>query len=61
MAKLGCAYCDGGPEPGFLWTDNNGPIVSGPVCNFEYDSPKAVRQREFEKAQRTRSPQVTKP
>jgi rubrerythrin len=31
---LGCDYCrDAGPEKGFIWMDNNGPIVECPVCN----------------------------
>jgi hypothetical protein len=31
---IGCKYCEGaGPEPGFLWTENNGPIVTCPLCN----------------------------
>ena len=55
MKKLGCPYCHGGPEPGFLETCNNGPIVSCPMCNFEYDSPKAKRQREFDAAEAQRA------
>ncbi|KKM79756.1 hypothetical protein LCGC14_1346850 [marine sediment metagenome] len=30
----GCSYCQGtGPEPGWIWMDNNGPIVRCPICN----------------------------
>lgn len=28
-----CEYCANGPEPGWIETDNNGPIVPCPVCN----------------------------
>ena len=28
-----CDYCAGGPAPGWIETDNNGPIVSCPICN----------------------------
>jgi len=32
--KPACKYCNGqGPSRGFLWTDNNGPIVPCPICN----------------------------
>lgn len=49
--KVGCAYCrDAGPEHGFLWTDNNGPVVACPVCNAAYDTDRARRKREFEAA-----------
>ena len=51
-----CSYCDRhGPDRGFLWTDNNGPIVACPICNSEYDSLSAQRQREFDAAERQRT------
>jgi len=31
--KLGCRYCEHEPKPGWIETDNNGPIVSRPICN----------------------------
>ena len=59
--KLGCHYCKGYPDPGFIESDNNGPIYGCPVCNAEYNSEKARRQREFDRAmdQRRRSGPVT--
>lgn len=51
-----CSYCHGhGPSHGFLWTDNNGPIVACPVCNSEYDSTEALRQREYDAAEHQRA------
>lgn len=51
-----CKYCDGaGPSRGFIWTDNNGPIVACPVCNAEYDTPRARREREYEAAEYQRT------
>lgn len=42
----GCAYCEGaGPEPGLIWTDNNGPTVECPMCNLRPD-----REREWDLA-----------
>lgn len=50
-----CKYCgDNGPSHGFLWTDNNGPIVACPVCNADYDTAKARRDRDFDAAERQR-------
>jgi hypothetical protein len=40
-----CQYCKGEPEPGWIETPNNGPIVPCPVCN-----PKTARELEYEKA-----------
>jgi hypothetical protein len=49
---LGCDHCRGcSDEPGFIETDNNGPIVACPFCNREYDTPQKRREREFEAAQ----------
>jgi hypothetical protein len=49
----GCDYCKGdGPEPGMIFTDNNGPIVPCPVCN-----PKTDREIEYERALMQRSQQ----
>lgn len=47
---LGCTYCkDAGPDPGWLWMDNNGPIVRCPFCNPEPDDfTKAEQQRDAE-------------
>lgn len=28
-----CPHCRNEPEPGWIETDNNGPIVPCPVCN----------------------------
>jgi hypothetical protein len=57
--KIECTYCEGqGPERGFMWTDNNGPIVPCPFCNSAYDGPSARRQREFEAAKRQRCSQT---
>jgi hypothetical protein len=52
MTHAVCKYCeDQGPSRGFLWTDNNGPVVACPICNSEYDTPKARRQREYDAAE----------
>lgn len=37
MPKLGCYYCEGESDPGWIETDNNGPIVSCPICNPDGD------------------------
>ncbi len=51
-----CSYCHGhGPSHGFLWTDNNGPIVACPVCNSAYETPKAKREREHDAAEYARA------
>lgn len=55
MAKLTlkCRYCTGaGPEDGFLWMDNNGPIVRCPVCNPDSDTKRRAREYEAALAQR---------
>ena len=31
--EVKCFYCKNEPEPGWLETDNNGPIVPCPICN----------------------------
>ncbi len=31
----GCHYCERESEPGWLETDNNGPIVPCPFCNSD--------------------------
>lgn len=31
--KLGCDFCKGEPEPGWIETTDNGPIVPCPICN----------------------------
>lgn len=50
-ALAGCYYCKGdGPEPGLLYTENNGPIVPCPVCN-----PITDREIEYERAVAQRS------
>ena len=40
--KLGCRYCMPNgrpdPEPGWIEMDNNGPIVSCPICNKDGDN-----------------------
>jgi hypothetical protein len=38
MTIPGCDYCRGGPEPGWIETDNNGPIVNCPMCNEDKSS-----------------------
>lgn len=43
---LGCEYCAREPEPGYIETDNNGPIVPCPFCNPETDYDRAERQRD---------------
>jgi hypothetical protein len=45
-----CPYCKGEPEPGFIETSNNGPIVACPWCNKDYDTPQRRREREYEAA-----------
>lgn len=30
---VACRNCDGEPEPGWIETLNNGPIVPCPICN----------------------------
>ncbi len=44
-----CEYCRNEPEPGWIDTDDNGPIVPCPVCNqktrFEREFDKAVAAR----------------
>jgi len=45
-----CLYCKGEPEPGFIETLNNGPIVACPLCNKDYDTPQRRREREYEAA-----------
>lgn len=40
--KPRCDYCDG---DGWIETDNNGPIVTCPLCN-----PKSAREIEYERA-----------
>lgn len=45
-ANLGrCPCCKGEPEPGYIETGNNGPIVPCPMCNAEDDYDRAERQR----------------
>lgn len=42
----GCDHCrNAGPEPGWIEQDNNGPIVSCPICN-----PKGEEERAWEMA-----------
>ena len=45
--KLGCAYCKGEPEPGYIEMPDNGPVVPCPVCNPETDYDRAEAQRRF--------------
>lgn len=53
--KLGCAHCEGGPEPGWFETDNNGPIVACPVCNPDGEKnrawDRAEAQRDYQRRQ----------
>lgn len=35
-----CFYCQGEPEPGWIETDNNGPIVPCIVCNRDGKKPR---------------------
>lgn len=56
-----CKYCENqGPSRGFMWTDNNGPIRACPICNSEYDTPHARRQREYDAAEYQRLVQRTR-
>ena len=48
-----CTYCKGGPDPGWMWTENNGPIVACPVCN-----PDGEKDRIWEMAELQRSEQL---
>lgn len=32
IRERGCGYCRKEPEPGWIETDNNGPIVRCPFC-----------------------------
>jgi hypothetical protein len=42
--KLGCFYCAGEAEPGWIETDNNGPIGPCPFCNSSPpSSPRSPR------------------
>lgn len=43
--ELGCWNCKGEPEPGYIETPNNGPIVPCYICN-----PKTDREIEYERA-----------
>ena len=45
-----CTYCEGtGPEPGWIEQDNNGPIVSCPVCNPNGEIIRAWEMAEMQK------------
>ncbi len=33
MGEVGCEHCASEAEPGWIETDNNGPIVPCPLCN----------------------------
>lgn len=49
--KLGCRYCQGEPEPGYIEMPNNGPVVPCPICNRkdDYDFAEAQRQEQAER------------
>jgi hypothetical protein len=53
--KLGCEHCKGGPEPGFIETDNNGPILACLACNPTGDKDRAwdraEAQRDYQRQQ----------
>jgi hypothetical protein len=49
MTKPVCKFCEGEPEPGWIETDNNGPIRCCPVCNPSGDDD---RKWELAEAQR---------
>ena len=36
-----CEYCQAESEPGWIETDNNGPIVPCPICNDDGSKPRA--------------------
>ena len=38
-----CEYCANEPEPGWMETSNNGPIVPCPLCNFDGKRPRESR------------------
>jgi hypothetical protein len=48
--KLGCNYCEGEAEPGWIETDNNGPIVPCPICNPEAASADYLAEKDAEVA-----------
>ena len=48
-----CPHCDGaGPNPGWIETENNGPIVACPLCN-----PDGEKERAWEMAEAQRDAQ----
>lgn len=48
---VGCEHCDGaGPEAGWIEQDNNGPIVSCPICNRDGEKNRAWEMALAEKA-----------
>ena len=47
--KLGCRYCEGEPEAGYIEMPNNGPVVPCPICNNETDFDKAEAQRDAQR------------
>lgn len=55
-APRNCLYCKGEQEPGWIETDNNGPIVACPVCN-----PNGEREREYYRALFQRQAQSRQP
>lgn len=46
--QVQCFYCASEPEPGWIETPDNGPIVRCPFCNPEPDDyTKAEQQRDM--------------
>ena len=41
-------FCEGEPEPGWIETGNNGPIVCCPICNPDGEEKAARRRRDWE-------------
>lgn len=39
MAERGCWYCRNESEPGWVETDNNGPVVRCPICERRKEVP----------------------
>lgn len=56
LKPCGCEHCDdAGPDPGWLYTDNNGPIVACPICNKDGEKERAWElaelQRDYQRRQ----------
>lgn len=47
--KFGCDYCKCESVPGWIKTDNNGPIVPCPICNW-----KEISRQEYEKNRKSK-------